>query len=243
MGGGIPLVARYTSSFDAGEPTQWWFCIKDTPLDIENMKSKRRYELNKGYKNFDVKKIVPQDYSDEMFCVFQAALRSYSKSTHADYDKFLAQIQNWQAHRFDVYGAFSKKSGVLAAYAMLRHTDNYIAFSVLKADPLFEREGVNAAIVRFILESNAGFLANGGYIDDGERAMFHETHFQDYLEKYFGFRRAYCQLHIEYNPKIKSIMELLFRCRKLIFKINNRYIHPLHCMLKMEEIARGVNLE
>lgn len=239
--GSIPLVARYTSDFDTDLPTQWWFCIKDTPLDIESLKAKRRYELNKGYKNFDVQEIEPEKYKEELFKVHQEALRSYSTPKTADHDVFIDGVSKWDFYK--VYGAFTKETKDLAAYALLRREDNYIAFSVLKADPKCERDGVNAAIIRYMLESHEEFLSNGGYIDDGERAIFHETHFQEYLEKYFGFRKAYCRLHMEYNPKIRPIMAVLYKCRKMIFKIKAKKLHPLHSLLVMEEITKGVYSE
>ena len=37
------------------------------------------------------------------------------------------------------------------------------------------------------------------YICDGERNILHETSFQNYLEKYFGFRKAYCKLNLKYR--------------------------------------------
>lgn len=51
------LLARWTSEFDCSYETNWWYIIKDTPFDIANMKAKRRYEINKGLKNFDVLEI------------------------------------------------------------------------------------------------------------------------------------------------------------------------------------------
>lgn len=46
-------------------------------------------------------------------------------------------------------------------------------------------------MVARILEDNNDRLNKGFYINDGARSIRHETAFQDYLEKYFGFRKAY----------------------------------------------------
>lgn len=45
---GKPYLARWTSSFDCGHETNWWYVIKDTPFDINELKKKRRYEIRKG---------------------------------------------------------------------------------------------------------------------------------------------------------------------------------------------------
>lgn len=29
------MFARWTSNWDCGTPTEWWYCIKDTPFDIK----------------------------------------------------------------------------------------------------------------------------------------------------------------------------------------------------------------
>lgn len=42
------LLAKWESEWDCGDKTDWWYCIKDTPFEIERLKSKRRYEINKG---------------------------------------------------------------------------------------------------------------------------------------------------------------------------------------------------
>ena len=65
--GGYALFARWTSEFDCGKETSWWYVIKDTPFDISKLKAKRRYEINKGKKNFEVKRIRALDYSEQLF--------------------------------------------------------------------------------------------------------------------------------------------------------------------------------
>ncbi len=43
--------------------------IKDTPFDISTLKSKRRYEINKGNRNFKVRRIDPLKYVNQLFNV------------------------------------------------------------------------------------------------------------------------------------------------------------------------------
>lgn len=47
--------AKYTSDWDCEEETGWYWVIKDTPIDLEKLKSKHRYEIKKGLSNFIVK--------------------------------------------------------------------------------------------------------------------------------------------------------------------------------------------
>jgi hypothetical protein len=105
----------------------------------------------------------------------------------------------WTSH-------FDCGSDKLAAYAYVRMNSNWINMPVLKASPAFEKLGVNAALVHGLCEYFKEDLAKGKYICDGERNIYHSTNFQSYLEKYFGFRKAYCHLHLRYNILYYTIL-------------------------------------
>ena len=239
--GGVPLLARWTTAFDCGHESNWWYVIKDTPFDISTLKAKRRYEIKRGLKNFDVKIINPSDYKEELYRIQTAAYSAYPKKYRPKIKKgrFIEQVANWSD--FTVFGAFFKASGLMEGYAYLVETANdFIEFRVLKTNPDFEKYSINAALVEKILSYYEKYLAHHGIICDGSRSVYHETHFQDYLEKYFGFRKAYCDLHIVYNPRIKPLITLVYPFRKFLLKLDeNRIVHQLNAVLKMEELARG----
>ena len=135
-----------------------------------------------------------------------------------------------------VYGGFDRETGSLCAYARLRREGLYADFSVMKVIPACERRGVNAAMVSGILADLHGFLTQGGYICDGSRSVNHETAFQDYLEKYFGFRKAYCRLHVRYKWWLALMVKCLYPFRELLAKIDKiSIIHLVNGVLKMEE--------
>ena len=93
-------------------------------------------------------------------------------------------------------------------------------------------------MVAEIVESHNWLFGNGYYIDDGSRTIRHETAFQDYLEKYFGFRKAYCKLHVKYRFPVNVIVRLFYPMRAIIGTrtgIGSR----VRAVLQMEEIVRG----
>lgn len=239
-GGSTPLLARWITDFDCGYETNWWYVIKDDPFDITTLKSKRRYEINKGNKNFEIREILPGEYSEELYNITVAAYETYPASYRPNvvHDKFIGETKRWSFYK--TYGAFSREDGQLCGYAYLSRKGKYISFIVLKARPDREKQAINAAIVNKILEDHREFLASGGYISDGQRNVLHETAFQDYLEKYFGFRKAYCRLHILYNPKIAWSIKALYPFRKILLKFNEiGLVRKMNAVLKMEEIVRG----
>ena len=239
-GGGTPLLARWTTDWDCGYETNWWYVIKDNSFDAASLKAKRRYEITKGIKNFEVKRINPEAYAEELYSVQVAAFSAYPPKYRpsVDHDSFVTGVAQWTGAL--VYGAFFRETDELAGYAYLGEgNDCWLDFSVLKTKPQFERLSVNAAIMAYILESNREFLENGGVICDGSRNINHETSFQDYLEKYFGFRKAYCKLHILYNPKISWVIKVLYPIRKMLLRFDEvGLIHQVNAVLKMEELAR-----
>ena len=241
MGERIPLLARWTTEFDCNRETNWWYVIKDTPFDINSLKAKRRYEINKGLKNFHVKTIDPANYAEDIYNVQIAAFSAYPKKyrPHVDRQEFLSSIKSWNC--YVCIGAFHRESDKLCGYALLlEKSDVYVAFTVLKTDPEYEKCGINAALVAGVLKHFDAFLAGGGYICDGERSINHETSFQDYLEKYFNFRKAYCKVHLLYNPRLRWLIHLIYPIRKLLAKMDKiGIIHSLNSLLKMDEICRN----
>lgn len=238
---GMPLLARWTTDFDCGYETNWWYVIKDTPFDISTLKSKRRYEINKGNRNFQVRKIKPSEYCEEMFIVALSAYGTYpiTYRPHIAHESFIAEAARRDSC-YITYGAFSNVDGQLYGYACLREANECIDFTELKVVPSMEKHAINAAIIDMILNDYSEFIRGGGYICDGSRSINHETAFQDHLEKYFGFRKAYCHLHIRYNPKIRWLIRFLFPLRKALFSLDTvGFVHLTNSVMKMEEICHS----
>ncbi len=241
ISGGFPMLSRWTTDFDCGYETNWWYVIKDTPFDISQLKAKRRYTINKGIKNFDVHQIDPLDYKEALFEIQSEAYSVYPKKYRPQLDKesVLKSIDGWT--QFVVLGAFFRETDELVGYAlMVENTVRCVDFKALKVKPSFEKYAVNAALVEGIMKQYESFLAEGGFICDGARNVNHETSFQDYLEKYFGFRKAYCKLHIVYNPKVKWIIKSLYAFRKIFSKLDGiKIVHQINGIMRMEEIRRN----
>lgn len=241
-GGGTPLLARWTTDWDCGYETNWWYEICDRPLNIMDLKSDRRYKINKGNKNFSVREINPCEYAKSLYEVHTKAIESYPQKnrsyfTYENYYQYILNLENDE--RIKVYAAFFKETNKLCGFIIGTFHDQYFELTSQKADPEYEKYQVNAAMVYGFLTDNAELLGRGIYCNDGERSINHETNFQDYLEKYFGFRKAYCELNIAYNPKVKWIVKLLYPFRRVFqLLVNISIFHKINGVMKMEEIAR-----
>ena len=236
--GGTPLLVRWQSEWDCGYETEWWYCIKDTPFDISALKSKRRYEINKGNKNFYVQKINPFEHRDGIYKVTIAAYSGWPQKYRPKIEKesFCRQMDQWS--EFDVFGGFSVETNDIRGYALLTDHGSYVEFAVLRTEPEAEKLAVNAAMVAGILDYYQNRFDGEFYINDGSRAIRHETAFQDYLEKYFGFRKAYCRLNVKYKKGIGMLVKLLYPFRTQISS-EGPLGSKISGILKMEEIRRS----
>lgn len=241
-GGGTPLLARWTTDFDCGHETNWWYVIKDTPFDICELKSKRRYEINKGNKYFEIKKINSESYVNELFDIRSRNMEVYPARYRQTIDAeiWYDEIRKFSSN-YSVYGAFDRETGMLCGYANVSIQGKCANLVEVKVFPACEKQAIHASIVDGVLRDFSDFLKDG-YICDGARNINHETAYQDYLEKYFGFRKAYCKLNIAYNPKIGWAVKLLFPFRGILKKFDNlKIVHLTNAVLKMEEFAREQN--
>lgn len=242
-GEGMLLLARWTTNFDCGYETNWWYVIKDTPFDITALKAKRRYEINKGNKHFEVRRMLkPTDFADELYQVQIEAFSAYPAKYRpiVNKEQFKIDITQWESEKVYIYGAFSREDGRLCGYALIKEEGHVLYFNVLKTCPDREKYGVNAAIVSKILLDFNDKLCELHYICDGTRSILHETAFQDYLEKYFGFRKAYCKLNIEYNPKIKWLILMMFKFRKFFRKFDHiGIVHKMNGVFSMQEMSEA----
>ena len=240
-GGKMPLFARWVSDFDCSEETEWWCIIKDTPFDIMSLKSNRRSLITRGLKRVDVKVIVPADYADQMANILIKEWKHYDDSYEEGNDRReqteeFKKLTRENLGNSEYLGAFLKDTDTMIGYAIYNLFDDWIEYSVVKTDPEYLNTQVNAALAYFGVER---YMRPGiKYIHGGWRTMIHESNYQEYLLKNFGFRKAYCKLHIQYRPLMQIAVNVLYPLRGIIKKVKNKWIYTVWCALQQEEIRR-----
>ena len=238
------LFIRYTTDFDC-EETQFWYCIKDDEFDINQIKAKRRYEINKGLKNFRTEIIDPVEYSEDIYNVYCKSLEGYEKGAVAATPKeafIKGLIENSQINKeyLNFFGVFEIETGKLCGYSDVYKRGRYIPISSLKTIPEYEKSGVNFSLIYGIIQYFGEDIKNGSYLCDGARNIIHQTNFQDFLIKYFEFRRAYCKLHIEYRKPYGCVIKALFPFRKLLKKIKINKVKTICALFRQEAWKRGL---
>ena len=240
-GGKMPLFARWVSNFDCTEETEWWCIIKDTPFDIMSLKSNRRSLITRGLKRVDVKVIIPADYAEQMSNILVKEWKYYDDSYEEGNDRQkltddFEKLTTKNLGNAEYLGAFLKDTDAMIGYAIYNLFDDWIEYSVVKTDPEYLNTQVNAALAYFGVER---YMRPGiKYIHGGWRTMIHESNYQEYLMKNFGFRMAYCKLHSQYRPLMKLAVNVLYPLRGMIKKVKNKWIYTVWCALQQEEIRR-----
>lgn len=201
---------------------------------MTKLKSKKRYEINKGKRYFKALIINPAEYKQDIYETTKKAFESYPKRYRPTINEqiFLRGIDSW--NNLTVVGAINRENGKLQGYAYLKDEEKHSDLLVLRVNPEMERYAINAALIDGIMEAYKERLQGEFYISDGARTVFHETSFQDYLEKYFDFRKAYCNLHLKYRPIVGFAVKVLYPFRNII----KGYTHigsQISAVLKLEE--------
>jgi len=226
---------------------QWWHCLRESPIDLDQLTAKQRYRIRKGLKNNDNWLATPQDIMDNAEEILQAYQDSFS-----DYPKVykpapldIEQVNNLarlvENPTQDIWLIRDIAANTIVGFAHCSKIGKALALSQVKIAPQYLKNESNAALVYEIcnhyLKPEMGFE----YVLDGERNIRHRTNYQDYLCRVLSFRKCLCRLHVVYHPVIKPVVAMLYPFRKLIAKIeeSNRLIYNVSCILRQEEIARA----
>lgn len=241
-GGKMPLFARWVSDFDCPEETEWWYCIKEESFDISKLNSKKRYMVNKGLKNSEIRLIRPEEYAEQMAEVNCNARVHYGEKFDYEQEKEALRAEFAEgpyADNVEYVGAFYKENGKLIGYGIYEIHEEWVLQSVIKTDPEYLKCNVNAALAVFATQRYLGEGFTAKYLTSGAKNILHETNYHEYLMEYFGFRKAYCHLHIKYRGWVGAVVAVLYPFRKLFYKMKGRGpIRMVRAVLKMEEIHR-----
>lgn len=235
---GNPLLARWTSDFDCGYETEWWYVIKDAPFDLSDISSKNQKSIRQALRKCDVKKVNIEDYSEEIYECYKSAYSKYENADNMLTKEEFFELCKCQNDSVEYWAGFDKETGKLIGYFMIEVKEVFVEIKIAKFNPDFLKKQVSDALYYTILDYYLN-IEKKQYVSSGTRSINHKTNTQEYKIRRFGYRKAYCQLHIDYNPKIKYLIRVMLVFRKLLMKFDNiTLVHQINSLLLMEEIAK-----
>ncbi|MCR4900867.1 MAG: hypothetical protein K5907_08640 [Treponema sp.] len=234
--------AQYITDFDVSEPTEWWFTIKDDAYDLSKLNSKKRYEITKAHKFCLAEEINPIECMEELFDVYKESFSAYPEKYRPkeilfeDFTKYIYKLHESENNEF--YATRFIENGKLIGFLIINHKGKYIGLAQQKTNPIFEKYNSNASLIDFVLTKyNEKLKQEEVVFTNGSRSIKHETNFNAYLEKYFGFRKAYAKFRVVYCFPFGIIVKILKPFRKLLEHSNNPFLYNIYCVLKMDSFA------
>lgn len=233
--------AQYITAFDVAEPTKWWFTIKDDEYDLSKLNSHDRRNVISYKKKCYAKIIKPSDYAEALFDCYKKSFLAYPEKyrpTHFNFESFVIDLRKWNEAEYRLYAVFTNEENLLIGFALVTLKDRFVKMTMQKTNPEYENYRSNAALVDCMLNDWNEKLKTGEVIiTNGSRSIKHETNFNAYLEKYFGFRKAYAKLRVVYRFPFGIIVKSLKPFKKLLEKSKRPFLYNIYCVLKLDSYA------
>lgn len=232
-----PLLVRYTSDFDCGIETGFWFVVKDAPFVLEELSKKYQKCVLKALERCEVRLIDAVSEFENIYEVYEAAVNNYQNVDNKISKESMRQgVEN---DGLEYWGAYDKITGEMAGWMSCSNNGDWTETISAKYHPERLSSRPSDAIHYTVLNHYLNELGQK-YISSGSRNLNHKTNVQEYKMHNWKFRQAFCKLHIVYRKDISILIKLIYPFRNLLKKLDNiTAVHQVNSVLKMEEIARG----
>jgi hypothetical protein len=230
-------VLRTTTGFRPSAASGDWYaviCRSFVPVD-EVSSSNTRSKLRRALRNCEVRRIAAGEVAQEGYEVYRRAFDRYDgPDKPVARDRFAAHIMATDGFDDIVehWGVFC--DGELAGYA-----SNYVfgrteaAYSTLKFHPDHLRRYASYALFHRMNEHYLG-ESRVSYVNDGFRSILHGTELQPFLERNFGFEKAYVGIDAFYRQPYRAIVRATFPFRSLIGRVDDR----ARALYELERVVR-----
>ena len=239
------LFVEYTTNFDCGYDTGWWYCIKEGPYIFDDLKPKRKKNIRRSLRNVAVRREDIASCLDELYEVYSKAEAGYENSDNEVNETEFRNgyLKMTQRKDQELWTGRDVETNKLIGYMLCTVHDYYVETNVAKYEPEYMSLGVSNAINHTILEE---YINHQGkkYVDSGSRSINHKTNSMDYKIDTFDYRKVFCKLHLKYRPIFKVMVILLYPLRNQLLKLDNyTLVHQANAVLAMEEIRREYSIK
>ena len=228
--------ARWTSNFDCDKETVFWHVICDKFLTIESLSRNTRSKIRRGLKTCSIRLVNKSIILDQGFECYKAAFINYNTTlnlkTESEFKTDILELEG----SWDFWAVFYKNR--MIGYSQNRLIDDYCDYSTIKLHPSY-LSLYSSYVLFFTMNKYYLNELRFRYVNDGARNLVHKTNVQDFLITKFGFRKAYCKLHIEYSFIIRFIVMFIYPIRFVFHRFNNKFALKINSLLLQEKIRRS----
>jgi hypothetical protein len=201
--------------------------------------SKHRCEIRRGLKNCEVRRVDAEFVSQQGYAVYAKAHQRYRGRAQPAWDKRAFRAHFESAKGFEdithFWGAFHE--GRLIALAANDVYERIEAtYWMIKLDPDYLKLYPAYALLHTM---NEYYLAQQGfqYVNDGWRALVHQTDVQEFLIQKFAFARRHRRLEAFFRPPLGLLIRGTYPLRRVLSKVDTR----LAALYTLERIRRGLS--
>ena len=228
--------ARWTSNFDCDKETVFWHVICDKFLTIESLSRNTRSKIRRGLKTCSIRLVNKSIILDQGFECYKAAFINYNTTlnlkTESEFKTDILELEG----SWDFWAVFYKNR--MIGYSQNRLIDDYCDYSTIKLHPSY-LSLYSSYVLFFTMNKYYLNELRFKYVNDGARNLVHKTNVQDFLITKFGFRKAYCKLHIEYSLITRFIVMFIYPIRFVFYRFNNKFALKINSLLLQEKIRRS----
>ena len=236
-----PIIAKYETDWDCGCYTGWWHLIKDAPFDLAALSKSARQNIRRALRLVEVERIDAVSHVDELWtCRHEAFLGYKLASNEGSREQFEQECLRSRDAGMEYWIGRDRATGKLLGFLTIMPCAGWAKICTAKFDPRYLKLRGSDALYATVLSHYLN-ERNCSFVSSGARSINHVSNTQAYKEEHFGYRKAYCRLHIVYAPRIRWLMHLLYPFRHLVWRLgeHNKKLHLLGAVLKMDEISRG----
>jgi hypothetical protein len=235
-------VLRTTTGFRGREtPADWYavVCREFTPVtDIPSTNT--RSKLRRALRNCEVRRISCEEVASAGYEVYLRAFDRYRDAEapvpHAPFARHVLAGEGFD----DVLHHW----GVMCDGKLVGYSTNYVlgatevSYSALKFHPDYLRRYTSYALFHTM---NEHYLRDCGvdYVNDGFRSVLHGTELQEFLERTFGFEKAYVGVQAFYRQPYRAFVRATFPLRNLIGRIDKR----ARAVYELESAVRAARIQ
>ncbi len=217
----------WTDGFAAeADAAKWHAVVCRQFVPLENMPAKRRYEVNRGFKNCDVRRVDAAEIAQNGYETHVAALAGYTAGRPVSVpsrEDFSARVltdmpfgdikHHWAAYH----------QGRMIAFAQCWLYDRIeVDYTLIKLHPESRPLYAGYALVQ---RMNEFYLREQSfeYVNDGWRSILHETAVQDFLTGKFNFEKVGARLHIAFRPPLGALLNVSAPLHPILRKFDPRF--------------------
>jgi hypothetical protein len=199
-----------------------------------------RNQIRRGHRLCKVEKISAEWLAANGYSCYASAFQRYRQAKPGTELLYRQNILKAVGGPCEFWGVFAQ-DGRLAGYCRIDVEENHASTSVIKYNPDYLKQYSSYALMDSI--ANHYVAERGMLLNNGCRAIYHDTSVQDFLLK-FGWKRKYCNLHVTYSPLLRIGIASLFPVRDLVAKLpGHGLLGKMKALLNQEMIHRTCKTE